>query len=239
MKGMSLMARISKVQVLKLIALGVICGVVLAILGQCANSAASAATQSSVTIKKLTLNEKGQPRVKITASQPIEILFSQPNSDSTEDDLVRQDKGTMTYTLRPRVKPGAKAGWYVTVFKDGGPDELANEYFVWKRPHLDRFVWQNVENPAPTACPKGRNYTFWLQSKPETRYLTAQSKLRLQLMKPDGQVVTRKLDLAFGDGDLVWMSHVGARTTVLKAWVKASWRGKRPWKKVDFFCVGS
>jgi hypothetical protein len=101
---------------------------------------------------------------------------------------------------------------------------------------MAKFTWKQV--PVPAKCPKtmGRTYTFALQSRPSTGYLTAESKLRLRVERPNGKMVVRKYELMFGDGDLVWMPTIGPREKIKRATVVASGQGVMPRKRLDVYC---
>lgn len=142
--------RITKKGLLKLLAAAVLVVVAL-VAGQC--SMASAQTdeesQSIVTVKRLPLTKDGQPRVRITSTKRIDLLFSKPRSDSTVDDLVHQPKGTVTYRL-PRARRGTTAKWYVTAYNPRNGHELFDGKFVWHRYKREVVGFSTSPTVGPT-----------------------------------------------------------------------------------------
>ena len=120
------MPRFNRKTMLKLI--GVAVAAILVCLGlQLSMSTASASDkQGGVTVTKLEANADSQVGFKIsTTLKSTALLFAKPEwQDYTEDDFVYQPKGTESYRLLPKVKPGTSARWEVHAYNPKTTEEI-------------------------------------------------------------------------------------------------------------------
>lgn len=125
------MPRFSNKTVLKLI--GVAVAAILVCLGlQLSMLGASASDkQGGVTVTKLEANADSQIGFRIsTTLKNTALLFAKPEwQDYTEDDFVYQPKGTESYRLLPKVKPGTSARWEVHAYNPKTTEELFSKTY--------------------------------------------------------------------------------------------------------------
>lgn len=128
------------------------------LISACYVSASAAPIKTTIT--KLSLTEKGQPRVKVLAVGTSYVIIAPPRSDG---DPVIQKKGTKTYTL-PTIKAGKKVSWAITVIGVKNGKVKALKTFTWKRPMpelMSQVVYASAKGSgvknANLKCSKGTN----------------------------------------------------------------------------------
>lgn len=179
------------------------------------SSLPASAVETDTTITKLNLTRDGQPQVRVAAGS--DVWISLLRADGWEQQVVQYAGNTEVYRL-PAIKRGTKVTYSVSAVDVETGEQLASKRFTWKRHWRQLFTWRGIDNPS-----KKRTYYFYLQSRPRTQYLTAASKLRVRIQRADGSLVTRRVGLMFGDGDLVWEVKV-ARSAKVR-WTKATATG--------------
>ncbi len=189
------------------------------------------------------VDRKGRPRVRVvTGDYSVQLAFGVSESDFGPDDLtVPQLANTaMVYHL-PAIKRGSGVEWYILVIDPATKRTLTKQpiVFDWWRPArwTKRFVWKTNSIP-PGEC-QIREYHFSLQERPRTVNLTPKSKFRVRIKQANGQVVVRRYDLSFGDGDLVLVldDELAPGEQVLRVAITATGKYRLPRKDARLYCL--
>lgn len=173
--------------------LGAIALVLALVIGQCSmgTSAAQTAAADPVTVTKLSLNKDGQPRVRVTTTKRIDLLFARPRSDSTADDLVRQKANTTKVYRLPRVRDGRAAAWYVVAYNPRNGHEL----------HYQKYVWRNYKRQVVSlsVAPKAGPTDVYAEIHPKKGGKLRVRSVRVRLIGPAGNVRWADLVHAYTD----------------------------------------
>lgn len=112
----------------KTIIIGLVVGVMLAMISQCSMVAVSAATAKNK-IVKIKLDSKNRPVVKVTVDRKVNVLIGKKNTDV---EPVVQAKGTKDYMIQVPIAKGNSNTWVFVVkdFKTG--KQLVAKTITWR-----------------------------------------------------------------------------------------------------------
>lgn len=209
------MPRLTKKQV-RYALLGIFVLVLAMIIGQCSMGTSAAQTTASgpVTVTKLALSKDGRPRVRVTTTKRIDLLFARPRSDSTADDLVTQKANTTKVYRLPKVRDGRAAAWYVVAYNPRNGHEL----------HYQKYVWRNYKRQVVglSVAPKAGPTDVYAEIHPKQGGKLRVKSVRVRLIGPSGNVRWADLIHAYTDeerGVIVYVKTVrrGIRITDVDA----------------------